>query len=116
MKRSNKSKITLFAFLGVTAALFFGNGGAVAFASELHGTIPVKGKSKKDDSTLAKISLQDAIASAQKEVNGKVVEATLDREDGYLVYEIDIALADQSHKEMLIDAGDGRVLKVKTDD
>lgn len=79
----------------------------------IQGSISLKGKSNPDYSELAKISLQDAIAAAIKSTPGKVTEAALDKEDGFLVYEIEMTMPDQNRKELLIDAGDGKILLVK---
>ncbi len=110
MKRIKMNSLT--AVVAVCASLF-----AVPAMSKgktpFTGSISVKGKSKSEYSTLAKISLQDATAAATKATSGKVLEAALDREDGFLVYEIEILMANGSKKELLIDAGDGKVLLTK---
>lgn len=101
----------------LTGALLFGLGGySVASAKDkaaIQGSIAIKGKSKSEYSSLAKISLQDAIAAAGKSTSGKVTEAALDKENGFLVYEIEVTMPDQSRKELLIDAGDGKILLTK---
>lgn len=109
-------KTSQFAILAV---LVVGSGFASvenAFAKDkasFQGSISTKGKSKSEYSTLAKISLQDAIAVATKTTSGKVIEAGLDSESGFLVYEIEVSMPDRTRKELLIDAGDGRVLHTK---
>lgn len=98
--------------------------GTFSFAKDkttIHGSISVKSKSKSEYSSLAKISLQDAIAAASKGTTGKVIEAALDREDGFLVYEIEVLMPNQVKKEVLVDAGNGQILltkekKAKSDD
>lgn len=77
------------------------------------GTIPLKGISKSKYSSLAKISLQDAIGIAIKTTSGKVTEAALEKEDGYLVYEIEVTMSDKTRKELIIDAGNGKVLEIE---
>lgn len=80
---------------------------------KIQGSISLQGKSKNDYSAMAKISLQDAIAIAAKEHPGKVIEVSLDKEDGFLVYEIEILTPSHTRKEILIDAGTGKTLLVK---
>ena len=80
---------------------------------KIEGSIPLKGKSKSEYSSLAKISLQEATAIALKQVPGKIVEAALEKEDGFLVYEVDVLTESRDKKEFLIDAGTGKVLLIK---
>ncbi|MBL7715129.1 MAG: PepSY domain-containing protein [Bdellovibrionales bacterium] len=106
-----KSKLVYLSTLG----LFLCLGQIEVFAKSrttIEGSISVKGKSKSEYSSLAKISLQDAIAIATKSAPGKVIEAALDREDGFLVYEIEV-IATPGKKELLIDAGNGKILLTK---
>jgi hypothetical protein len=79
----------------------------------IQGSIPVKGKSKLEYSALAKISVQEAIAAAGNATSGRVIEVALDRENGFLVYEIEMIMPNQSRKELLIDAGNGKILLTK---
>lgn len=63
----------------------------------------------------AKVSMKDALATAQKEVaDGKVVEVELDWEKDAPRYEVELLVGD-SWKEVLIDGVTGKVLKVETD-
>lgn len=68
----------------------------------------VDGKEYQDE---AKVSLDDAIATAQDEVDGEVGEIELDREDGKLIYEVEIGT-----DEVLIDAETGEVIRVRPND
>lgn len=65
-----------------------------------------------------KISLQEAIGIATKEIPGQVTEAALEKDKGIQVYEIEITAKDQSHKKITIDPLNGKLLAVKskTDD
>jgi uncharacterized membrane protein YkoI len=110
MKTSNigllVAAVSLFSFAEIS----------VANAKDKHaiqGSISIKGKSKSEYQSLAKISVQEAISIATKSTSGKVTEAALDKETGYLVYEVDVLMPDQSRKELLIDAGDGKILLTK---
>ena len=59
----------------------------------------------------AKITVDEALAAAQAAEPGEVHGAELEREDGRLLFEIEIG-----DKEILVDANDGRVVSVETDD
>ena len=61
------------------------------------------------------ISQADAIAIAEKAVNGKVVEIELDEDDGLLKYETELR-TDRGEAEVEIDASTGDVLEVELDD
>ncbi|WP_299473160.1 PepSY domain-containing protein [uncultured Roseibium sp.] len=56
-----------------------------------------------------------AVERALTEVPGTVQETELDREDGKLIYEIEILTADGLEMEVEIDAETGAVLKVEED-
>ncbi len=103
-----KMKTTLFPLLLAGASLF--SGGLVAETTT--GTIPTKNVNKKEYVNLAKISLQDAIAAALEKSPGKAVDAELDSENGFLVYEVKIVSADKKVK-VRVDAGDKSILRVK---
>lgn len=79
----------------------------------IRGTINVRCRPVSEYSSYAKITLQNAISIATKNTPGKVIEATLNSKDGYLIYEIDLFLANKSNREILIDAGDGSILLIK---
>lgn len=108
MKLTTPLSITIL-ILGLASS----SGALAKDKTKIHGSIAIQGKSKAEYSTLAKISIQDAIAIATKAAEGKVIEAALDREDGFLVYEIEVLMPHQIKKELLIDAGDGKVLLSK---
>ena len=59
----------------------------------------------------AKITVDEAVAAAQAAEPGDVHGAELEQEDGRLLFEIEIG-----NKEILVDANDGRVVSVETDD
>lgn len=78
--------------------------------SVIRGSIAV-GKAKQHEfSGLATIPLQDAIHRAVTTVPGKVLEAELEAENGYLVYAVSIAASDQTVTELTVDAGSGAIL------
>lgn len=79
----------------------------------IQGSIAIKGKPKSEYLPLAKLTVQDAISIATKTTSGKITEAALEKEDGFLVYEVEVLMPDQTRKELLIDAGDGKILLAK---
>lgn len=79
--------------------------------SRIQGSISVQKKHKSEYASLARISLQDAIASAAKVHMGKIVEVALEEEDGFLVYEVELVGSDNVRKTVLIDAGNGKTLR-----
>jgi uncharacterized membrane protein YkoI len=96
--------------LSLAAAL---SGSAFAKSAKFEGSIPLQGKSKSEYGGLAKVTLQEAIAIATKGNTGKILEAVLEKDSGFLVYEIEVQNPDRSKKEFLIDAGNGKILDVK---
>ena len=46
---------------------------------------------------------------------GKGLKAELENENGYLVYGVEIAEADRQIADVKVDAGNGKVLKIETD-
>ena len=61
------------------------------------------------------ISQADAIATAEKAVNGKVVEIEKDEDDGLIKYEVELK-TDRGEADVEIEASTGKVLEVKLDD
>lgn len=82
-----------------------------AYAEAFTGSITVKGKKSKEYHTLATVTLQDAVAAALTKVPGKAVDAELDDEKGFLVYEIKVIAADNSTHKILVDAGNQAILR-----
>ena len=66
--------------------------------------------------SLAKIDRSQAEQTALKEVPGTVKEAELDDENGYVVWEIEVAADGGSYREVEVDAGNGRILAQEAED
>ena len=64
---------------------------------------------------MARISIFKAIGIASSMSKGTPVEAELEAEDGYLVYEIELSTGDDARTEVVIDAGNGSILKQERD-
>jgi hypothetical protein len=87
------------------------------------GSIKITDTNAKDEASeatalqgLAKISQADAEAFALAEVPGTVVKTSLDNENGYLVYSVEIKDAQGKVSDVKIDAGSGTVLTVEVSD
>ncbi len=74
------------------------------------GSIRTQNVSKKDYPGLAKISLQEAISTATKKFPGKAIEAELESEDGFLIYEVKVMSSDKATTKVFVDAGNSNIL------
>jgi uncharacterized membrane protein YkoI len=81
--------------------------------SKIKGSIPVSDKKIADFPDMAKISMMDALNKAQAKVPGKAVEVELKKEDGYLIYEVEIVRPDRTVMELEVDAGNGAILRTE---
>lgn len=97
-------------FLSTIGLLAISNNAAYAKDLEKDGSIKVSKFKKTEYSDKAKISLQDAISAATKKVPGKAIEAELESEDGFLVYEVKVMSADKNITEVYVDAGNSAIL------
>ena len=64
----------------------------------------------------AKLSMEEAIATAKTNLPGQVLEAELEHEHGQAVYEIEIAGTTGAVTEIKIDAQSGELLSSKIED
>ena len=77
----------------------------------IQGTIPLE--NEKVDSSLAQITLVDAMTIAENEISdSKSMYGKLVSINGYLVYKIVVSNDDHDYKKLLVDAGSGEVLYV----
>jgi uncharacterized membrane protein YkoI len=77
------------------------------------GSIHPGGKVKRADfPAMARISLADAMKTAQAKVPGDVISADLKLKQGCLLYAFKIVGANKTITGIEIDAGDGKVLEV----
>lgn len=106
--------ITLVASLGTGAALATG---ALPLPDEVQGAslkVP-RGTPKGELIKLAKIDQAQAEAAAMAALPGKVLKAKLEKEDGYLIWQVDIQHA-QGVSEVAVDAGNGKVLALEAEE
>lgn len=84
-----------------------------AFANaegKIVGTISINGTQQQDFPKLAKISLIQAIKIANELVPGEILSTGLERENGFLVYAVEITGKKTGFHEVIVDAGNGKVL------
>jgi uncharacterized membrane protein YkoI len=83
----------------------------------IHGTIqlPNEGNHEAGQASLAKKTVQQAIDAAVSRQSGTVLRVELQNEDGFLVYNVEVASADKKVHEIKVDAGDGSILRIDTD-
>lgn len=67
----------------------------------------------KSTNTSATISREKAISIAQEKASGTLLKAELDRENGVLVYEIDILDSSQKKHDIDINASTGQIVSYK---
>ena len=67
------------------------------------------------DLAKAKISLSQAIGSAETHAAGKAVKAELDSERGPVVFNVEVITADNKVMDVRVDATDGKVLSSQLD-
>jgi uncharacterized membrane protein YkoI len=80
------------------------------------GSIVLHHQSEAQYPALAKISSSQAVSTALKAVRGHVVKTELEDENGFLVYEVEVARPDHVIMEVLVDAGTGKVLATAPDE
>jgi uncharacterized membrane protein YkoI len=114
--------------LAVTVALVVLVGAGVAYAANNNsseedadesykGSVSVAGKNESSAQKLVKIDEAAAEQTALDVAPGTVHETELETSDnGYLVYDIEIAGKDGKGHEVTVDAGDGKVLHQELDD
>jgi uncharacterized membrane protein YkoI len=102
---------------GMVIASLIALGGTTISAQQANpaGSIQVKNEEEAGFAGMAKVSMESAINAALKEVQGGALRAELENENGYLVYGIEIAKTDHQIVDVKVDAGNGKILKVRDD-
>jgi len=96
-------------FLSISFSFFILNQVSAGSDKNLQVTISLNGVSKHEYANPAKILLQKAIETVEKNYEGKIIETALEKEDGFLVNEIELISANKKI-EVILDAGTGSVL------
>jgi uncharacterized membrane protein YkoI len=83
----------------------------------IQGTVQLQqeGEQQATYSTLAKITLQQAMTIASNAQSGNISKAELQNEDGFLVYNVVVVSQDKKIHEVKVDAGDGSILRIDVD-
>ncbi len=100
---------------GVVLTALIAIGGVSAQQANHEGSIQVKSDDEAAFAGMAKISLDSAVNAALQAVPGKALKVELENENGYLVYGVEIAKTDKQVMNVKIDAGNGKVLKIESD-
>ena len=79
------------------------------------GTIRVEKQPEAEFPSMAKISMVQAVRNALDAVQGQVLKAELEDENGILVYGIEVVPADKSVVDVKVDAGTGKLLAMDRD-
>ena len=79
---------------------------------EEHGERHEEGGEAAQLASLAKIEMTQATSAALAQVPGTVLKASLDNENGNLVYSVEVKTGANEIKDVKVDAGNGAVLHV----
>lgn len=120
MQRTAKilSALTLVTALGAGAALAASKAGGYELPDEVKSAsikVPEDTETQADFAKLARVTQQEAEAAALAVQPGQVVQARLDDEDGYLVWQIDVK-HDKGTTEIAVDAGNSTVLAAEAEE
>mgnify|MGYP002713318935 CR=1 FL=1 len=63
----------------------------------------------------AKLGVADIIPTINSKFSGKITTVKLENIDGNLVYTVEVLAQDNSHRNVLIDAGNGKILTYQLD-
>ena len=92
---------------------------SIAFAKpqekekKVKGSISTQGVRPSRFPKLAKISPTEAAQIAKGKTAGDILSVGLENEDGFLIYAVEMADQKSGNHEVLIDAGNGKVLTVE---
>lgn len=81
----------------------------------VQGSLKIGNVSEADYPGLAKVSFEDALRAASGKDRVSFLSAELEKENGALVYEIELVRSDKKVNEVIVDAGNGKVLSQKMD-
>ena len=100
----------LFGAMAVVTGSSFAEASEETSEKKITGTISAKHLKQADFVKSAKISSSQAAKTATGVEPGEVVSIGLEKEDGFLVYAINVASTKNGVHEILVDAGSGAVL------
>ena len=86
-------------------------GRSSSFAVEtFKGSIPIDGVSETEFPKMAKLSLIEAMHAALLATSGNALSISLEGEDGFLAYAVEVRNHDSGLHEIMIDAGNGKII------
>lgn len=92
---------------------------AIAAALATGGVALAQPKSGENDAVTdlakARISLVQAIGTAERHAGGRATGAELGSEDGVTAFEVEVVAANRSVHEVKVDATSGKILSMKAD-
>ncbi|OSS41766.1 hypothetical protein DESAMIL20_1319 [Desulfurella amilsii] len=88
--------------------------GIATASNQLNGSIKIMHDNEANYADLASLTIDQAVASALKAQPGKVIKAGLENENGYLVWDVEVASNNQIH-EVKVDAKNAKILKIEKD-
>jgi uncharacterized membrane protein YkoI len=102
---------------GMTSLLAGTPSGAALPEDPTHGSIRV-GDDELDShmAKRAKLSQAEAEHAATRKIPGKVIGSELGEENQFLVWDVKVLAKDGSVTQVAVDAGDGRILAMETED
>ncbi|GBE03224.1 peptidase propeptide and YPEB domain protein [bacterium BMS3Abin09] len=105
------------AFIVGVLTVFLAIGGVALSAQYANkaGSIQIKSIDEAGLAGMAGISMDSAINAARARVPGKVLRAVLENENGFLIYGVEIVKTDHQIVDVKVDAGNGKILKIDTD-
>lgn len=120
MQRTSKiiSALTMVTALGTGAAIAANKTGGYKLPDEVQSAsirVPENTESQADLAKLARISQQEAEAAALAVQPGQIVQAKLDDEEGFLVWQIDVKHG-KGTTEIAVDAGNSKVLAAEAEE
>lgn len=120
MQRTSKiiSALTIVTTLGAGAAIAANQASGYKLPDEVKSAsikVPENTESQADFAKLARISQQEAEAAALAVQPGQIVQAKLDDEEGFLVWQIDVKHG-KGTTEIAVDAGNSKVLAAEAEE
>ena len=80
-----------------------------------NGTIRIQKQSESQFPSMATISMDQAVQQALAAIQGQVLKAELEDENGFLVYGVELVTAENAIVDVKVDAGSGMVLAMNQD-
>ena len=120
MNKKTVAALTLATIMTAAGALTLsaheGKGEKGEKAPQYHSSIQADKKLESESALqkLAKITLEDAVRAAQGAAPGTVIESGIENEDGNVVYTVEMR-SGKSTTEVIVDAGNGKVLATSAD-